>query len=74
MASKGDLLELLEARERANRDLHAQDDVIMALQEKTEREVNVRNELYATWRLVNNELALAATQVFPADGVLVESD
>jgi hypothetical protein len=68
------LLDLIEARERVNRDLKRQDDVILTANEHMTHLVNARNELFATWRLINNELANASAEVFPADGVQVQVD
>jgi len=67
MASRGELLDLLEAREVANNDLKRQDNVILVAQEHMTRLVEEREMLWGTWRLVNNELALAAAEVFPVE-------
>ena len=66
MASRGDLLDLLEARERVNRDLERQDELVRLAGERVAELVTVRNELFATWRLVNNELGKASESVFSA--------
>jgi len=72
MSCRGDLLDLLEARERVNRDLKRQDERVRVAGENVADLVTVRNELFATWRLVNNELANAAANVWPEEGPAVE--
>lgn len=74
MTCRGDLLAILEARERVNRDLKRQDEVIAGIREVLADQEIVHNELFATWRLVNNELAQAAAEVFPSEGVVREGD
>jgi len=66
------LLDLLEAREEANNELKAQDAVIEVASLHMTDLVGVRNELWATWRLINNQLAQAAVEVFPMAGVQVQ--
>ena len=65
------MLDLLEARERVNRDLKRQDERVRVAGERVADLVTVRNELFATWRLVNNELAAAAAAVWPEEGLTV---
>jgi len=73
MASRGELLDLLEARERANNDLKDQDARIMAAQAQLEGLVQDREVMWGTWRLVNNDLGLMAKDVFPAPLGTVQS-
>lgn len=65
MTCRGDLLDILEARERVNCDLKRQDEIIVGIRKALEEQETVHNELFAAWRIVNNELAQAAAEVFP---------
>lgn len=74
MAHRGDLLDLLEAREAANYELKAQDAKILAIDEARQALIVERELLWTTWRLVNTELGQATAEVFPAPGVRVQVD
>ncbi len=74
MACRGDLLDILEAREVANFALKVQDARIVAAAELMDELLADREKLWGAWRLVNNELAQASAEVFPEPGVQVQVD
>lgn len=64
MTCKGDLLDILEAREQANLALKRQDVVIARLRGDLDAAEVDHTQLFGTWRIINNELAQAAAEVF----------
>lgn len=74
MAHRGDLLDLIEARARVDRDLAAQEVKIANLTKTMDQALNAQRELRASRRIIETELIETAHLVFPAEGVVVEED
>lgn len=74
MAHRGDLLDLVEARARVDRDLVAQEVKITNLSKTIDTARRVRDELKASRRVIEDELLETARLVFPSEGVVVEED